>query len=156
MELNNMKKLCKCCGDIIENRHSDLCQSCYVYFKEGGVIHPLPKEGNVEKDERGYVICHICGKAYKKLGSHVANKHNMTTDIYREKFGLCSRTKITETNYSQKMSAFAYKNNMPEQLKAIGLNTRIKFGEKDKRKGKKIRLQERIHKQQRKKQIKEN
>lgn len=143
-------KLCKCCGDIIENRRSDLCQSCYVYFKDGGVIHPLPKEGTVEKDERGFIICHICGKAYRKLGGHIVGKHKMTTDIYKEKFGLCSRTKITETNYSQMMSVLAYKYNMPEQLKAVGLNTRIKYGEKDKRKGKKIRLQEQIYKQQRK------
>lgn len=119
-------KLCKYCGDIIENRRSDLCQSCYVYFKGGGVIHPLPKEGCVEKDERGYIVCHICGKAYKKLGGHIVGKHKMTTDIYKEKFGLCSRTKITEINYSKKMSALAYKYNMPEQLKAVGLNTRIK------------------------------
>ena len=144
-------KLCKCCGDIIENRHSDLCQSCYIYFKEGGVIHPLPKEGCVEKDERGFVICHICGKAYKKLGGHVINKHKMTTAIYKEKFGLCNRTKITETKYSQMMSALAYKNNMPEQLKVVGLNTRIKDGETDKRKGKKTRLQEQIYKKQRNK-----
>lgn len=147
-------KLCKCCGDTIENRRTDLCQSCYVYFRNGGVVHPLPKEGTVEKDERGFVICHICGKAYKKLGGHVVNKHHMTTEFYKEKFGLCSRTKITEAKYSQMMSALAYKYNMPEQLKSAGLNTRIKDGESNKRKGKKIRLQERIDKQQRKNKYK--
>ena len=87
-------------------------------------------------------MCHICGKAYKRLGSHVKESHNMSIEEYKRKFELCNNAKTTEDCYSQHMHNLAYKHHMPERLKTLGKETRIKPGEKDKRLGKKSRLQE--------------
>ena len=141
------EKICKACGRIIQGTpFGKYCQSCYRYFKDGGTEHPLPMPGTIEKDNRGYVICHICGRAYKRLGSHAKESHSMTIEEYKKEFGLCNNCRTTEDSYSEKMHNNAYINNMPERLKITGMNTRIKVGETDKRKGKEVRLQERIDK----------
>lgn len=139
-------KFCRDCGQDItrDNRFGGLCQSCWVYYRKGGTVNPLPPKGVIAKDSRGYIVCHICGKAYKRLGSHTKEKHHMHIAEYKERFELCNNAKTTESNYSSHMSELAYKYEMDKQLKEVGKATRIKKGEKDKRLGKKVRLQERI------------
>lgn len=141
--------ICKECGKIMQRGYTGLCQSCYRYFKNGGKIYSLPKAGTVEHDENGKIICHICGRSYSRLGSHVKESHNMSIEEYKEKFGLCRRTKTTEKSYSQIMREYAYKNNMDKQISEAGKFTRIKKGENNKRKNKKVRLQEIVDKQNR-------
>lgn len=144
---------CPSCGIKLpeKNRFADgLCQSCHVYFRNGGTVHPLPSAGRIEKDERGYVICHICGKAYKRLGSHVKEKHHMSIDEYKEKFGLCRRTRTTEDGYSRKMHDHALANDMDKQLLVVGFETRIQKGSSKMRGGKEVRLQEILEKRDRK------
>ena len=34
------------------------------------------------------IVCLLCGKAYSTLGPHLAAKHNLTSDEYREQFGI--------------------------------------------------------------------
>lgn len=137
-------KRCKSCNKDItkEDRYGGYCQSCYNYFRKGGTINSLPEKGVIAKDDRGYIVCHICGKAYKRLGSHIKESHNMTILEYKAEFGLCNNARTTENNYSKHMHNLAYEHNMPEMLKQAGQATRIKKGEKDKRFGKKVRLQE--------------
>lgn len=146
-----MGYICKDCGKKCEGKKypRELCQACYNYYRGGGVIYPLPKSGFINKDDKGYVICHICGKSYKRLGSHIKESHNMCIAEYKEKFGLCNNAKTTENLYSKKMHDYAYKYNMPNRLKVTGVDTRIKLGETDKRKGKPVRLQEIINKKSR-------
>lgn len=134
--------VCPKCGKITQRSYNGLCQGCYKYFKSGGKVYPLPEAGKVEHDESGKVICHICGRSYNRLGSHVKESHNMSIEEYKEKFGLCRRTKTTEKSYSQIMREYAYKNNMDKQISEAGKFTRIKKGENNKRKNKKVRLQE--------------
>ena len=119
-----------------------MCQTCYNYFRLGGTENPLPEHGKIEHDCRGFVICHICGRAYKRLGSHIKESHKMSIMEYKETFGLCNNARTTEKTYSEQMRKSAYKYDMHERLKVLGENTRIKKGENDKRKGKKSRLQE--------------
>ena len=71
---------CRECGRNTEKSYSGMCQSCYNYFRNGGTINPLPDKGRIEYDAHGKVICHICGKAYTRLGSHVRESHNMTIE----------------------------------------------------------------------------
>jgi hypothetical protein len=144
-------KYCKSCNKDItrDNRYGGYCQSCYNYFRNGGTVNPLPQKGTIAKDDRGYIVCHICGKAYKRLGSHIKESHNMTIAEYKKEFELCSNAKTTEDSYSQYMHNLAYKYNMPEMLKEAGKATRIKKGERNKRLGKKVRLQERIERSKR-------
>ena len=142
-----MKK-CNECNKIINRRvyPGGLCEGCYRYKLNGGTQNPLPPKGEIHRDHRGNVICHICGRAYKRLGSHVRESHNMTIATYKEMFGLCSSSRTTEATYSALMKQYAYENNMPDQLIASGINTRIKKGENHMRKNKQIRLQEKKNK----------
>lgn len=133
---------CSKCGQPIKRSYTGMCQGCWRYYHEGGIDNPLPQLGKIEHDHRGYVVCHICGRAYKRLGSHIRESHNMTIAEYKEKFGLCNNAKTTEKNYSVHMHELAYKYDMPTRLQITGQATRIKKGQTDKRKGKKSRLQE--------------
>ena len=143
--------VCSECGKIIKGvPYGTLCQGCYHYFKNGGTRNPLPLKGEIKKDERGYVICHICGRAYKRLGSHIKESHNMTIAEYKELFGLCRRSRTTEDNYSTHMHDNAIRHDMPERLLKTGYGTRIKKGQTDMRKGKEVRLQEILDKRSRK------
>lgn len=142
---------CKNCGKLAAGKvyPQGLCQACYNYFRKGGTVHPLPKAGTIEYDERGYVICHICGMAYIRLGSHIKESHGMTISEYKKMFGLCDSCKTTEKKYSQIMRKHAYENNMPERLIKSGEKTRFKVGDKF-RLGKPTRLQESLDKRNRK------
>ena len=148
-----MSYICSSCGKIAEDRKvkrgskvypGHLCQGCYLYFSKGGVINEIPPKGIIAKDDRGYVICHICGRAYKRLGSHIRESHQMTIAEYKEEFGLCNRSKTTENQYHNLMKEYAEIYSMSDRLKESGKATRIKDGEKDKRLGKPVRLQERL------------
>ena len=139
---------CKKCGNPINGKiyPNNTCQSCYNYYHKGGTDNPIPDKGTIAHDNRGYVVCHICGRAYKRLGSHIREWHKMTIADYKAEFELCNSTKTTEQNYSKHMHDLAYKYDMPQQLIRAGVATRVKKGQKDMRKGKKVRLQECINK----------
>lgn len=137
---------CKECDQQAVPNHKGMCQSCYNYFRKGGTNNPIPDKGIIAHDYRGYVVCHICGRAYKRLGSHVKETHKMTIAEYKAKFELCNNAKTTEENYSKHMHSLAYKYDMPQRLQITGIETRIKPGDKHLRMGKKSRLQECIDK----------
>lgn len=140
---------CKKCGKPLTKSYSGMCQSCYRYYHDGGTENPLPKIGTIAHDHRGYVVCHICGRAYKRLGSHIKETHEMSIVEYKAKYELCNNARTTEANYSAHMHHLAYKYDMPKRLQVVGKATRIKKGENDKRLGKKVRLQECLDKSER-------
>lgn len=137
---------CPKCGKYSSRSYSGLCQGCYVYFRDGGKVFDLPAPGTIGYDPSGKVICHICGRSFQRLGSHVTESHSMTIEEYKEKFGLCRNARTTEKQYSAKMHDLAIKSGMDKILPSIGEKTRIKPGEKDKRLGKETRLQENLQK----------
>lgn len=142
---------CSQCGKTITGRkYGGLCQGCYKYFKSGGKIHSIPEAGTIAYDDQGKVICHICGKSFVRLGSHVKENHNMTIAEYKERFGLCNSTRTTEKSYSATMRRHAKINGMDQKLLEAGKMTRIKKGETRLRKGKEVRLQEIIDRRKRK------
>jgi len=150
-----MNNLCSKCGKTTARIYPDhTCQGCYNYFHQGGTENELPNKGEIVRDNRGYVVCHICGRAYKRLGSHVRESHGMTTAEYKQEFGLCNNAKTTEPEYSQHMRDLAYENGMPERLIRSGYATRIRKGERYKRLGKKSRLQECLDRSKRYKKTK--
>lgn len=143
--------VCSQCGKTITGRkYGGLCQGCYKYFKNGGKIHSIPAAGTIAYDDQGKVICHICGKSFVRLGSHVKENHNMTIAEYKERFGLCNSTRTTEKSYSATMRRHAKINGMDQKLLEAGKMTRIKKGETRLRKGKEVRLQEIIDRRKRK------
>lgn len=133
---------CTKCNKPTARSYAGMCQGCYRYYRDGGTENPLPKLGKVEYDHRGYVVCHICGRAYKRLGSHTKESHNMSIAEYKAQFELCNNAKTTEQTYSNHMHNLAYKHDMPKRLQETGKATRIKKGQRDMRFGKKVRLQE--------------
>lgn len=141
---------CPQCGKPINRHYRGLCQSCYKYFKGGGKIHDIPAAGTIAYDDQGKVICHICGKSFVRLGSHVKENHDLTIAEYKEKFGLCHSARTTGKTYSETMRQHAKNNGMNQQLLESGKATQIQKGETDKRKGKKARLQELLDKRKRK------
>lgn len=144
---------CSQCGKTITGRkYGGLCQGCYKYFKSGGKIHSIPAAGTISYDDQGKVICHICGKSFVRLGSHVKENHSMTIAEYKERFGLCNSTRTTEKSYSATMRRHAKINGMDQKLLEAGKMTRIKKGETRLRKGKEVRLQEIIDRRKRKDQ----
>ena len=142
---------CTKCGKPIPTKiyPNGTCQACYHYYHKGGVDNPIPPKGKIAHDHRGYVICHICGRAYKRLGSHIKESHGMSISEYKAEFELCNNARTTERNYSAHMHKLAYKYDMPNRLQETGKATRIKKGERDKRLGKKVRLQECLDKSER-------
>jgi len=142
--------ICTQCGKETRRLYpGDICQGCYRYFRDGGTINKPPAPGVIAYDSRGFVVCHICGRAFKRLGSHARESHGMTISEYKEMFGLCECSKTTEPNYSGHMRNLAYINGMPERLIKTGASTRIRNGDKTHRLGKKARLQECLDKRNR-------
>lgn len=142
---------CSQCGKPIPDKHyGSLCQGCYKYFKSGGKIHSIPPAGTIAYDDQGKPICYICGKSFVRLGSHIKESHGLTIAEYKEQFGLCRSTRTTEKSYSNIMKQHAKNNGMDQQLLEVGKTTRIQKGDTHLRKGKEVRLQERINKCKRK------
>lgn len=129
--------ICKSCGKEDVSRYDGYCQRCYIYFKHNKYkTYELPEFGKVsyvedEKDNQyGMVICHICGKAYTKLQQHIYYSHHILKKDYCLQFGLDNKVRLTTDDYHNKMSRYAYKYDMPEQLKRAGVGTRFKKGYK--------------------------
>lgn len=141
---------CSECGRLIDRSYSGMCQACYNYFRKGGTINQLPEHGRIAYDVNGKVVCHICGRAYTRLGSHIKESHGMTIAEYKEEFGLCASAKTTERTYSDMMHYNAIINKMDKQLIKAGRDTRVKKGETHLRKNKQVRLQEILDKRDRK------
>lgn len=142
---------CPQCGKLITSRrYNGLCQGCYCYFRNGGKIHTIPGAGTIAYDDQGKIICHICGKSFVRLGSHVRESHGMTISKYKEKFGLCRNARTTQKSYSEIMRKHAIDNDMDKKLLISGKATRIQSGDTHLRKGKDVRLQELINKRNRK------
>jgi len=126
---------CSFCGKEVESRYNGYCQSCWRYFEyDGYKIFKLPEFGEIsyveEKNDPQYgmVICHICGKAFNKLQQHIYYSHGMSKREYCRMFGIDNKSRLTERCYHKKMSDYAYKYNMPEQLKQCGVSTRFVKG----------------------------
>lgn len=150
--MKKYNQICPSCHNHFTDRHypKGYCQKCYDYFRNGGKTYPLPPKGVVQKNEDNKIICHICGKAYYVLGGHVRGTHHMTIKEYKEQFGLCNKTHLTEINYHNKMRNYALYYNMDKQLITTGVNTRI-TKENNLRLGKTDREQTLIAKRNRKK-----
>ena len=141
---------CSKCGKPTARIYpGETCQGCYKYFRDGGTENPVPAPGEIAYDGRGYVVCHICGRAYRRLGSHIRESHGMTIAEYKEAYGLCACAKTTERTYSDHMRDLSYLHGMPERLIRTGVRTRVKKGERALRYGKKTRLQESLDKKNR-------
>lgn len=105
------------------------CNSCYAYLRrhpEGA--YDLPECGVVKYAPNGDPICHICGQAHRKLGSHIRLKHHMEQNEYRDKFKLYRNTRLSNMEYQENMADYNRKYRdivVKENLIEKGKGTRI-------------------------------
>lgn len=93
----------------------------------------LPKKGEIEYDKNGLPKCHICGKSFKKLMSHVWQKHNMLSYEYKKHFGLETTKSIMwkgSVELARKRNLENYDKVVTENLLKKGQDTRFKKGHK--------------------------
>lgn len=101
--------ICEICGrSNKKTKYTDkfdkvLCDSCLLMCKKHE-FHYIPTLGEVHYDEKGNIICHVCGRAFKKLTEHIKFKHGMDKDTYKEKFGLNRTCRLTGTNFVPNIS----------------------------------------------------
>lgn len=127
---------CKFCNKEQKSPLSKgLCHSCYEYFiLFQYTIWNKPNVGEIGyvsdsgSNQRGFIICHECGKAFTKLQQHIWYSHHMIKNEYCDKWGIDHKSRLTEDNYNKKMRDYAYKYNMDEQLINAGEKTRFKTG----------------------------
>lgn len=128
-EVLDFYKVCEFCGKSnLRTKFSKyfaktLCDSCLLMFKKYPFVR-IPMAGQLEYDEAGNILCHVCGRGFKKLSEHIQNKHNMTNKEYKEIFGLNRTAKLTGKNFISPV-------NLREiDITKYSINTRIKKGEK--------------------------
>lgn len=101
--------ICPYCGEEIQSSYLKskiICQSCYIYTKNGGEIHAIPDPGTIVTDENDNVVCHICGQAHSKLGSHIAHKHHMSTKEYKDQFDIPQNCSLASRQHQAKMREY--------------------------------------------------
>lgn len=124
------KKICPMCKGLIDTT-GKYCQKCYNYlYNHPEGLYPLPSKGSIYYAPNGDPICHICGKAMRKLGSHIALAHKITQQEYRERFGLYHNTKLANSDYQDTMRKYNKQYSeivVKDNLLKNGINTRVGF-----------------------------
>lgn len=101
----------------------------------------LPKQGEILLQD-GKPTCHICGKSFHRLMSHVRQKHDMTALQYKRKFDLNTTKGITSDESARKSREAVYSHpEIIEDLINNCKNTRFKKGCKGRTRDK-VSLQE--------------
>lgn len=127
--------ICTVCGEhtnhsVLKSRR--ICQACYQYERNGGLIHAPSPKGTLIYDEEGNPICHICGQAHKKLGCHIYWHHGITTAEYKKYYKLNTTDKLTNPSYRSVMRehVYAHPSVIENNLRQAGLDTRYKTQDK--------------------------
>lgn len=127
--------ICTVCGENISKsvlKNRVLCQPCYIYIRNGNTVFAPSPYGSIHHDQESKPICHMCGQSHVKLGQHAYYHHHITTEEYKERFGLNQNTKLTQKEYSNKMRDYVrhYSNLViSDNLINKGHNTRFQTGQ---------------------------
>ena len=119
-----------------------LCPNCTRMWKEHPQ-HDLPEPGEIKLDELGRPICHICGRAFHKLLTHAKQRHKISAEEYKTKFGLNSGKGVVSGEFREKARQNVLDNynvGVTENLINKGTKTRFKTGHKGRTKDQ-VRLQ---------------
>lgn len=101
----------------------------------------LPKKGEIIFQD-GKPVCHICGKSFHRLMSHVRQKHDMSALEYKRTFDLnVSQGIISEVSAKKSREAVYAHPEIIEGLTANGVKSRFKKGSKGRTRDK-LSLQE--------------
>ena len=108
--------------------------------------------GIIEYDNIGNPICEVCGKSFKRVLTHVRQKHNMSEKEYKKEFGFDLKKGIC-SKFSAELSRQAVEKNynkvVEKNLIKNGVKTRFIKGDKGRTKEKvspqtRIMLKERL------------
>lgn len=123
--------VCDLCGREFYGRGFK-CPSCYAYLREHPEgLYPQPKVGEILYATNGDPVCHICRKAFRKLGNHIRFYHNITQEEYRERFRLHHNTRLSNEEYIDMMNNYTmeyYDVVVKENLLKHGKGTRLITG----------------------------
>jgi len=139
---------CELCGTskerLIKSRqfNQTLCSKCYQRERYSRSRFEIPPKGVKYVTEDDKYVCHICGKAYKKLAQHAYNSHGMNEKEYKEKFGLDRKGIVAKSTRDllRKSVKDNYKLVVGENLIKGGADNRFKDGGEG-RKAEKCRLE---------------
>lgn len=84
--------------------------------------------GKVVKTANDRLVCHICGKPFRKLGAHVVQKHGITAWEYKVMFGLDVIRGLVSDEHRQHLSDCVARNYdvvVKQNLIACGTATRF-------------------------------
>lgn len=129
-----MKRVCEICGRSNDRtNYKDefdmiLCDSCLIMCKKHK-LHYIPPNGEIHYDSEGNVICHVCGRSFKKLTEHIKFKHGMDKEAYKEKFELNRNCKLTGKNFIP---------NIMNDITEYSEKTRFKEGHKNSKKTRRL------------------
>lgn len=140
-------RICEECGTTkrvaaSKFQEKTLCYNCISMYKKHP-INQIPPKGQMIYDNEDRPICHICGRAFNKLGQHVFNRHGMSADEYKELFELNRNVGLTSNKTKEKLQQ-AVKDNYDQVVVANlvnkGKHTRFNKNNKGRTKDK-VRLQ---------------
>ena len=137
------------CKKITDKLKKKLCIKCYgrqyrEHKKRQEKVYDIPPIGEINYSEEGKPICHICGKAYNKLLTHVYYTHKMREKEYKKEFGLNLHQGIASNKTKvklQKSVELNYEKVVAENLICKGKETRFKKGSEGRTK-EKLSIQE--------------
>lgn len=89
-----------------------------------------PNYGKIEKTPDGRLVCHICGRAFKKLGAHIVQAHGVTSWEYKVAFGLDVTKGLVTDEHRQHLRDLALRNyevSIKQNLIEGGLKTRFQL-----------------------------
>lgn len=104
---------CSMYNEVVSTRIiKGMCHKCYqrnkAYAKKK--VYDLPEYGEVKYAPDGTVICHICGRSFKKLMNHVYQIHGLNEREYKNEFGLINRQGLIADSTREKLQASVEKN----------------------------------------------
>jgi len=72
-----------------------------------GQTRPTPAVAPKKSIGKEALVCLECGARMRMLKRHLANKHGLSPDVYRERFGLASDYPMVAPDYSARRSELA-------------------------------------------------
>lgn len=88
------------------------------------------RNDNIVIDKSGFFLCPYCGESFRALAYHTRQAHNVSAKMLREAFNLPLNFSLQTPELKECRRKAALDNNMDEQLKIAGKNTRFILGMK--------------------------
>lgn len=82
----------------------------------------------IERTDKLLFICPFCDKTFRALAYHTRQIHKISARHLRKMFGLKSDYQLITNDLRELHRNYALRDNMGEQLKSSGKNTRFKTG----------------------------